>query len=293
MHTLSFDEGRLGFDGRTIAFPATAETLAGLLGPASRSVDNRSAIAIWDDLGVQSRSYPGSDQVIEVDVGLQPGFLGFRPKSFFIGEIILPGGRIRECSTAGELRAAGFREQLTMPFITWRLQLGRFAVLAHCNDGVSGLCFSWRGPEHVPGPLLAPDELFSANSRDYGFAFDETLQEVERRGNVSVLRHEIHGRDCIAVRCLFEGGALGELGRRRGYAFMVILDDRPTLEGDRSDDPRVHTIVLGLLHDPDADLALEFPRDLQPGRTGEVTPTDLILDLMPEWPDGGKRVAER
>jgi len=293
-HTLSFEEGHLGFDGRTIDFPAAAESLAELLGPPSRSLDKANIIDVWDDLGLRSYRAAGSGQVTEVDVDLRPGPFGFSPRSCFRGEITVPGGRFRECSTAAELRAAGFRQQSEMPAFSWRLRLGRFCVIADGDDGVSSLCFAWRGPDtHVPGPPLAAGELFCANSRDYDFPFDEMLREVERRGNVSVFQLEIHGHGGVVGRCFFEMGALGELGRRRGYEYMVMLTPDSTIEGDESDDARTVSMVVGFLHDQDADLAREFPDDLHAGQVLAVTPTDFILDVLPGWPDGGKRVAER
>jgi len=292
-HTLSFAEGRLGFDGRTIDFPATAESLAKLFGPPSRSFNEGNIIDVWDDLGLRSYRAAGSTQVNEVDIDFTPGSYDFSPRASFPGDIVVPGGRIGVHSTAAALRAAGFRNQPSMPG-DWTMLLGRFKVHLEQDESVTRAFFAWRGqPTHVAGPPLADDELFSANSRDYDFPFDEVLREVERRGNVSELQLEIHGHNGVVGRCFFEMGALGELGRRRGYEYMVLFAPEPTIESDWSDDSRTVPMVVGFLHDQDADLAREFPHDAQPGQVLDVTPTDFILDLLPGWPDGGKRVAER
>jgi hypothetical protein len=287
-HTLLLDEGRLAFDGRSIDFPATPESLAQLFGPPSRTIDGTNVIDVWDDLGVRSYRRAGTNQVTEVDVDFQPDTADVYPRSGFRGHVVVQGGRIGECSTEDELRAAGLRHSSISSSGPWSVRLGRFVVYADCDDGVSSVGLGWRGPDvHVPGPPLGPDEPFSANSRDYGFPFDEVIREVERRGNVSVLRHEIHGHGGTVGRSMFACGAIGELARRQGYGFVVTLDDR-AVEGGWDDDPRIVETIVGFTRDEQPDVAREFPADFDPQRTYDVMPADLVIDALGDWPDGGR-----
>jgi len=116
------------------------------------------------------------------------------------------------------------------------------------------------GPAPPPPPPLPDDVLFEADSRVYGFPFDETIREVSRRGNVSVIEHDIsHGQGTGGAlgRSLFAAGAVGELALRRGYDFYVILDDRSpgSTPGVR------HEMTIGLTHEAEPDCAREFPND--------------------------------
>jgi TolB protein len=286
-HTLHFEEGRITFDGRTIEFPASPESVAQLLGPPSRTFEKSNVIDVWDELGLRTYRRGEPSQVIEMNVDFEPGTYHFSPRSSFCGEVMLVGRCITPRTTADQLSRTGLPVQRGA-LEDWSVKLRPYTLgVGVEEDRLTDVWFSWHPPHnHVPGPPLAPDELFVADSRAYQFPFDESFREVERRGHVSVLRHEIHGKGGVLGRSFFAMGAMGELGRRLGFRYMVVLADRP-IAGDWEQDPRVFEQVVGFLNDPDADLSLEFPADFAAGETSEIMPTDFILDVLPGWPDGG------
>jgi hypothetical protein len=286
----SFAEGRLGYGGRFIDFPAELADIESLLGPASRAVTRSDTTHVWDDLGVRGRCTPkGEGRVTELSVlfRVRTG-ADSHPTRACAAVIAVPGGLLRATSTEAELSALGFRDQTGIGL--WGRELGRYVLIVQTDSGVTAASFSWRGPDpqHVAGPPLGPSEMFRADSRDYEFPFDEIFQEVERRGNVSVLHHTIHGKGGVAGRSLFACGVLGELARRRGWTYCVRLGDGPPEVLESSDESRVIRCVVGFTNLEEPDFVREFPHDAEAG--GDYTPMrhDFVLDLFGDWPDGGR-----
>lgn len=288
--TFTFAEGRLGFGGRSIDFPCSEQALLDLLGPPSRRVGHGNVDAIWDELGVVSdRGHKGGfeDLVTSLTLYPCPQDEALQPRCGFDGDVVLPGAVLRPDATGVDLLVAGLQPVGEgMPW--WHARLGRFALAAWHDGGLVWLNFAWRGPDpgHVPGPPLGPGEMFRADSRAYTFPFDELLQEVERRGNVSVLRHEIHGRRGVLGRSMFYCGAMGELARRLGWGYFVSLAGTEVDEPGLPPDVRVQRIVVGFSQSADPDCAREFPLDAQPDWPCQAVPHDFIFDVF-LWPDGG------
>jgi hypothetical protein len=273
---VSFAEGRFGYGDRTIPFPTTIELLSEVLGPPSRSTTGANTIETWDHLGLYCYRKAGEEQVTSINVSFAPQTPAFAPGSCFLGRVEVPGGSIGPLSTFDELRAAGLRAPPGMK-TSWSRQLGRYSLGAEWDDGVVDVWLGWRGPapSHVPGPPLGEDELFTAEARDHSFPFDETLREISHRGNISVIDIEGAKSEGSVGRSFFCAGALCEIARRRGYAYVVSLSFGP---GD---------LIVGFTNDPEPDFVREFPEHAVAGAEYYVMPADMIFDLLGDWPDGG------
>ena len=274
--TVTLAEGRFGYCGRTIDFPATVESLEDLLGPPSRTEQKANTIDTWDDIGVYAYREPGETLVTSINVALSWGKFSFSPTSRFMGTVQLPEGSIRMESTKADLRAAGLRAQPSNPS-GWGKRLGRYSIGATGGEFVSQVYLAWRGPDPKPvaGPPLAADELFAADSLVYGVPMDMTLRELSHRGGVSMIRLEGSGRNVGPGMFLL--GSLGEIARRRGYEYFVMLGK-----------PEDSEFAVGFLHDEDADLRAEFPDQPRAEVPCDIFPHDYILDALGTWPDGGR-----
>lgn len=291
--TFTFAEGSLGLDGRSIPFPCPEDALFDLLGPPSRRESHGSLHAVWDELGVVSyvgRHGKRNDLVTSLTVHIQPRGAWFSPATCFRGDIVLPSGTLNPDSTPEDIRAAGLRTPMGLGD-SWSSNLGRFVLLAEHDGRLASMTFAWRGPdpEHVAGPPLGPDEMFRAESRAYGFPFDESFQEIERRGNVSILRHEIHGRGGVLGRSFFACGAQGELARRLGWTYFIQLGQQPVDGVDLPPDTQLLEVTLGFCNSAEPDLSREFPGFAGSGLSwSQAMPHDFILDALGDWPDGGR-----
>jgi hypothetical protein len=241
-------EGELAFAGRVTRIPATGARLRELLGPPSRTVEDTNSIDVWDDLGIKSYRRPGRNLVKSIVLALSPAHRPQSPRSTFRGRVVLPSGTIDGQATPAQLRAAGLIESLGED--SRFLRLGRTQVLLVNLGGDTTLSISWLGPAPQPPPL-PDDALFEAEARAYGFPFDETMREVAHRGNVSVLDSRSVGSGGVLGRSLFTMGAIGEVALRRGYDFLVILDESDTTEGWQ--------YTIGFTHAVEPDCAREFP----------------------------------
>jgi hypothetical protein len=284
--TITFAEGRLGYGGRTIEFPASLDQVIELFGPPSRTIALGNTIDTWDDLGVHVYRKSGETLVNCVNVSLAPQASAFSPHSPFTGRIELPGGSIGRESTSEELRAAGLRRS-PVPGESWEAKPGRFAIGVTRDQEVVEAWLAWRGPDphHVTGPPLGEDDLFVAEARAYDFNFDETLREVSHAGNVSIVRVEGASSQGSVGRSFFVAGAIGELARRRGFSYVVVLNVG-AVSTDESLPP--DSTLLGFTNEAEPDIAREFSKQFVAGRSYDVTAADAILDLLPNWPDGGK-----
>jgi hypothetical protein len=290
--TFTFAEGSLGYDGRSIPFPCSEDALFELLGPPSRRESTGNLHAVWDELGVVSyigRHGKRNDLVTSLTLHIQPRGAWFSPATCFRGDIVLPGGTLNPDSTPEDVLAAGLRTPMGLGD-SWSCHVGRFGLLAEHDGRLTSMSFSWRGPDpqHVAGPPLGPDEMFRAESRAYDFPFDESFQEIERRGNVSVLRHESHGSGGTVGRSFFACGAMGELARRLGWTHFVVLASREAEEASLPTDARCLELVVGFTNDAEPDFLREFPHDALQDHAYAVMTHDFLLDLFGDWPDGGR-----
>lgn len=286
--TISFAEGRLGYRGRRIDFPASLDSVIELFGPPSRSTEGDNTIDTWDELGVYAYRKPGESLVHELNVSLSRQGNSFSPQARFTGRVEVPGGFIDLDSTPAELKAAGLRQTNHLARY-WNEKLGRYSIGATWDEEVVDVYLAWRGPapQHVTGAPLPDDQLFTAEARAYDFPFDETVLEVRRRGNVSVLKIVGASSQGSVGRSFFVAGAVGELARRRGFAYVVFLNDGFSGGDGRDEDIGPGRLLVGLTNAEEPDVAREFPDDYVAGREYDTMPADFILEILPNWPDGG------
>jgi len=158
------------------------------------------------------------------------------------------------------------------------------ALLARATPWLATLVLSCAAPGSGDGS----DGLYSASARDYGFAFDGRVRELERRPLISVVQSCSHPTAPGMAQTFFSVGCKGELARQRGFEYIATLRSWPAACAlDPRDEDCV--FVLGFTHEPSGDpLPPELRAEIGPGSFQQLSEAAFGVELarqhLGHWP---------